>query len=115
MILNKTRVHEYLQKKSGRKKLYNYLANSAVTMVVDKSKNKAEIEDFNQYLVNKLEGKLPLNVPLNISHEDSKVSSGLQAVDLFCWGVYRKYEHGDIQWYQQFESKIVFETEHIGE
>ncbi|TDY02866.1 DUF3800 domain-containing protein [Thiohalophilus thiocyanatoxydans] len=62
VALNKRRVYDYLTSKSGRKKLYNFLANfllkqidlsaanPAVTMVVDKSKNKAEIEDFNQYL-----------------------------------------------------------------
>lgn len=81
-------------------------------MVVDKSKNKAEIEDFNQYLVNKLEGKLPLNVALNIYHENSKASAGLQAVDSFCWGIFRKYEHNDIEWYQHFVNKIVFEIEY---
>lgn len=35
-------------------------------MVVDKCKNEAEIEDFNQYLSCQLEAKLPLNIPLNI-------------------------------------------------
>jgi len=40
--------------------------------------------------------------------------SGLQAVDLFCWGIYRKYEHGDVQWYKQYANKILFETENLG-
>lgn len=126
VVLNKSRVYDYLTNKSGRKKLYNYLANfllkqidlsnanPAVTLVVDKSKNKAEIEDFNQYLANQLEAKLPLNIPLNISHEDSQANTGLQAVDLFCWGIYRKYEHGDIQWYRTYARKIAFETEYLG-
>lgn len=85
------------------------------TLVVDKCKNKQEIEDFNQYLVNQLEAKLPLNIPLRISHEDSKTNTGLQAVDAFCWGIYRKYEHGDIEWYQHFADKIAFETEYLGD
>jgi len=54
VALNKGRVYDYLTNKAGRKKLYNYLANfllkqidlsaanPAVTMVVDKCKNKAE-------------------------------------------------------------------------
>ena len=126
VALNKSRVYDYLTNKAGRKKLYNFLANfllkqidlidanPAVTMVVDRCKNKAEIEDFNHYLANQLEAKLFLNVPLIISHEDSKSNTGLQAVDLFCWGIYRKHEHGDFEWYRHFADKIAFETEYLG-
>ncbi len=126
VALNKPRVYDYFKNKSGRKKLYNFLANfllqeidlstasPTVTMVVDRCKNKADIEDFNQYLANQLEAKLPLNIPLNISHEDSISNTGLQAVDLFCWGIYRKYEQGDTEWYQRYADKIAFETEYLG-
>jgi len=126
VALNKSRVSDHLASKVGRKKLYNYLSNflleqvdlssvnPAVTLIVDKCKNKAEIEDFNQYLANQLEARLPLNVPLNIYHEDSKASTGLQAVDLFCWGIYRKYEHADTEWYSSYRSRIKFETEYFG-
>lgn len=86
---------------------------SAVTLVVDKCKNKAEIEDFNQYLANQLEGEFPLDVPLTVYHEDSMNSFGLQAVDLFCWGVFRKYERQDTQWYDVFKNQIKFETEYL--
>jgi len=125
VVLNKSRVYDHLVNKAGRKKLYNFLANfllnqinlndvrSAVTLVVDKSKNKAEIVNFNLYLANQFEAKLPLAVPLIISHEDSRQSAGLQAVDSFCWGIYRKYEHGDLEWYQAFSDKIAFETEYL--
>ena len=56
VVLSKPRVYDYLTNKAGRKKLYNYLANfllhevdlslvsPTVTMVVDKCKNKAELE-----------------------------------------------------------------------
>ncbi len=126
IALNKTRVYDYLTNKPGRKKLYNYLskllldqvdlsfANPAVTLIVDKCKNKEEIADFNQYLTNQLEARLPLNVSLNIHHEDSKANKGLQAVDLFCWGIYRKYEHGDTEWYDNYRVRIRFETEYLG-
>ena len=125
VALNKKRVYNHLTSKVGRKKLYNYLANyiiekvkfktetSAVTLVVDKCKNKAEIEDFNQYLANQLEGELPLDVPLTVYHEDSMNSYGLQAVDLFCWGVFRKYERADTEWYEVFKNQIKFETEYL--
>ncbi len=126
VALNKSKVYDHLSNKVGRKKLYNYLSNflleqvdlstvnPAVTLIVDKCKNKAEIEDFNQYLANQLEARLPLNVPLNIYHEDSKANTGLQAVDLFCWGIYRKYEHADTEWYSNYCSQIQFETEYLG-
>jgi len=126
VVLNKRRVFDHLTNKIGRKKLYNFLAkflldhvdlsiaNPAVTLIVDKCKNKEEIADFNQYLGNQLEARLPLTVPLNIYHEDSKANKGLQAVDLFCWGVYRKYELGDQEWYDVYFSRIRFETEYLG-
>ena len=126
VALNKRKVYVQLTTPSGRKKLYNYLsrylidqvdlsgANPSVRMVVDKCKNKEEIEDFNQYLANQLEGRLPLNIPLVLSHEDSKTNSGLQAVDLFCWGIFRKYERQDSEWYAHYKDKIVFETEYLG-
>ncbi len=126
VALNKSRVYDHLTSKPGRKKLYNYLANflldkvdlstanPAVTLIVDKCKNKEEIADFNQYLGNQLEARLPLNIPLNIYHEDSRANAGLQAVDLFCWGIYRKYEHGDQEWYRNYRSRICFETEYLG-
>lgn len=125
VALNKIRVEPHLRTKQGKKKLYNYLARflleqvdfsgigSTVTLVVDKSKNKAEIADFNAYLTNQLEAKLELNVRLNIDHLDSKASAGLQAVDSFCWGVYRKYEHRDYAWYRCYGHKIAFETEYL--
>jgi len=125
VALNKLRVEQHLQSRQGKKKLYNYLSRfilekvdfsgvtNTVTLVVDKSKNKAEIADFNGYLSNQLEAKLELNVRLNIDHLDSKASAGLQAVDSFCWGVYRKYEHKDDAWYRCYAHKIAFETEYL--
>jgi hypothetical protein len=34
-------------------------------------------------------------------------------LDGFCWGVYRKYEHGDEEWYQCYAENIAFETEYL--
>jgi len=125
LALNKKRVYDNLQSPAGKKKLYNFLARfllqkvdlrnpgNAVTLVIDKSKNKDEIADFNIYMANQLEALLPLEVPLNIYHERSHQNAGLQAVDLFCWGVFRKYERNDLEWYRIFRSKIIFETEYL--
>ena len=125
IALNKKRVNDNLQSAAGKKKLYNFLARillqqvdltapgNAVTLVIDKSKNKDEIADFNNYVANQLEALLPLEVPLNIYHERSHENAGLQAVDLFCWGIFRKYEQRDNQWYREFRAKIAFETEYL--
>lgn len=125
VALNKVRVDEHLRTKQGKKKLYNFLARfllehvdlacaaPAVTLVMDRCKNKEEIKDFNSYVANQLESLLPLNVPLNIYHESSQENPGLQAVDLFCWGIYRKYEMKDMEWYQEYREKVAFETEYL--
>ena len=125
VVLNKVRVNEDLRRPDTKKKLYNFLArfilekidlNSAapaVTLVTDRCKNREEIRDFNTYVANQLEALLPLNVPLNIYHERSHDNQGLQAVDLFCWGIFRKYEKGDTEWYEIYREAIAFETEYM--
>jgi hypothetical protein len=125
VAVNKERVYGNLQTRPGKKKLYNYIARfllekvelaqagKAVTLVVDQCKNKDEIADFNDYLANQLDALLPLDVPLTIHHEHSHENAGLQAVDLFCWGVFRKYEHGDLEWYREYGGQIAFETEYL--
>lgn len=96
LALNKVRVEPRLRTKVGKSKLYNFLsrflleklpvgkAERNVELVVDRCKNKEEVKDFNQYLINQLEALLPLNIALNISHLTSAESAELQAVDLFC-------------------------------
>lgn len=125
VILNKLRVNEDLQQPRAKKKLYNFLARfiiekidlsnarTAVTLIIDRSKNKEEVKDFNRYVENQLEALLPLNVPLHIYHERSHENVGLQAVDLFCWGIFRKYEKGERDWYDTYSRSIVFETEYL--
>ena len=125
VALNKVRVDTPLRSKQGKKKLYNFLARfllehvdlscaaPAVTLVIDRCKNKEEVKDFNSYVANQLESLLPLNVPLNIYHESSQANPGLQAVDLFCWGIFRKYESRDLEWYRAYQNMIAFETEYL--
>jgi len=127
IVLNKERVNPELRTKVGKKKLYNFLARfileqlplrtafTNVRLVVDKSKNREEIKDFNQYMWNHLQALLPLNTALDIDHLSSASDAGLQAVDLFCWGIFRKYEFGDCRWYRVYSSRIKFETEYLRE
>ena len=125
VVLNKERVYPKLKTKQGKKKLYNFLARfilekvdlrnhgTAVNLIIDRSKNREEIRDFNNYVANQLEGLLPLNVPLYITHELSQDNTGLQVVDLFCWGLFRKYESNDTKWYDVFKEAIGFEDEYL--
>ena len=125
VILNKPRVFENLRTKHGKKKLYNFLARfilekvdlsnagPTVNLVIDRCKDTEEIRDFNNYVANLLEGLLPLNVPLYITHESSHQNAGLQAVDLFCWGLFRKYEFKDSEWYKIFKNAIAVEDEYL--
>ncbi|MBL4648057.1 MAG: DUF3800 domain-containing protein [Gammaproteobacteria bacterium] len=52
---------------------------------------------------------MPLAANLNIEHERSHETYGIQAVDLFCWGIYRKYECNDLVWYNLFKDRIIAE------
>lgn len=127
VTLNKLRVDEHLRTRAGKKKLYNFLARfilekvyfsedvKRVSLVVDRSKNKEEIKDFNQYVINQLEALLPLNARLDIDHLGSHESAGLQAVDLFCWGIARKDGLGDEEWYAVYQDKVCFTTIYLPE
>ncbi len=65
--------------------------------------------DFN-YIISNLEVSLALDTNFNIEHECSHNNPGLQAVDLFCWGIYRKYEQRDATWYDLFKHRISSES-----
>jgi hypothetical protein len=79
--------------------------NSSLLLTVDKRKGKIGMNEFNRYLEIQLEAILPLNQPYDISHMDSKQSMGLQSVDLFCWGIWKSYEHQDNTWKNYFVDK----------
>jgi len=123
VILNKDRVFDHLRDKQGRKRLYNYLAkfviekvdvrrmsNERVLLIVDRSKKLEDIRDFNGYLETYLASELPPETPVDIQHEDSARDKGLQAADVFCNSIYRKYEKGDERLYAHFQGFIKFET-----
>jgi hypothetical protein len=122
VTLNKERVTDHLKTKSGKKKLYNFLAHfiitktplseiksSNISFVIDKCKNKEEIKDFNQYMENQLNAILPLETSLYITHESSTENYCIQAVDLFCWGIAKKYKDNDLTWYNNFKQKIKYD------
>lgn len=85
-----------------------------MNLVVDCCKNTEEIKDFNAYIQNQLQAYLPLDTNLYINHESSHESAGLQAVDMFCWGIARKNTMLDLEWYNRFRDKIEYETIYLG-
>lgn len=44
-------------------------------------------------------------------HELSHDNKGIQAVDMFCYGIFRKYEHHDTLWYDLFLPRLYLEKE----
>lgn len=123
VVLHKKHVVPELTEQKNR--LYNFLArfviekvdfskiNNSATLIIDKSKGKKEIQIFNQYIIQHLEAKLPLKAKLHIHHEYSYTFAGLQVVDSFSWGIFRKHERNDTTWYDYFKAHIHFETEYL--
>lgn len=123
ITLNKIRVYERLRK--DKERVYNFVvrqvldqipfnnANLRVEIIIDKSKSKKNIFEFNQYILRQIKSKFDPKVPLDIYHYDSKQNLGLQAVDLFCWGIFRKYENNDNEWRDVFKDKIACDKQYL--
>ncbi len=123
MTLNKRRVYERLTR--DKERVYNYIsrlvldripfekAQEQVLLIIDKSKTQKEVWDFNQYVFRQIKGRLDPKVPLDIRHEDSKQYHGLQAVDLFSWGIFRKFEKKDARWFDVYRGKVAFEEQYL--
>lgn len=123
IALNKKRVYEYLTKNKPR--VYNFVsrllldnipvdaATTRVNFVIDKSKSKPEIIDFNKYIRTALESKIKPSVPLYINHLNSCDNRGLQAVDMFSHGIFEANERRRFKWYSVFQEKIAFCTVYL--
>ena len=62
---------------------------------------------------NHLKGLIPAETRLFITHELSQNNPGLQAANLFCWGIFRKHEREHDEWYSFFSEWIIFEDEYL--
>lgn len=124
ITLNKKKVFERLSKDKPR--IYNYIARKVldqipfeknngdrVQLILDKSMAKPEIAEFNSYIRRQLEGRLSPIIPLDIYHWLSHESYGLQAVDLFSWGIFQKYERQNTEWHSVFAEKIRFDEQFL--
>lgn len=123
LTLNKKRVYERLTR--NKERVYNYIsrlvldkipfekAQEQVILILDKSKSPKEVREFNQYILRQLTSRLDPKVPLDIKHENSCQYHGLQAVDLFSWGIFRKYEKKDSAWLEIFREKVAYEEQYL--
>lgn len=124
ITLNKKKVYERLAKNKSR--VYNYVSRKVldqipfeknsgdrIELIIDRSMGKPEIEEFNSYIRRQLEGKLPPNVPIDMYHWLSHENPGLQAVDLFCWGIFQKYERENTDWFDVYSSKVIFDEQFL--
>jgi hypothetical protein len=119
LTLNKRKV--YAKVAADKDRVYNYVArlvidrvpfekaDSGVQLIVDKSKGRRQIEDFNLYIERQLKGRVAPEVPLHFIHGDSRKWPGLQLADLFAWGVFAKYERRDSSWFDCYREKVRFE------
>ncbi|MBI2252244.1 MAG: DUF3800 domain-containing protein [Armatimonadetes bacterium] len=120
ITLNKLKLYENLRK--DRERVYNYIARlvmdkidftnkkNGIEIIIDKSKPPKSIFEFNQYIIKQIKSRIDPRISLNIHHCDSKENLCLQAVDLFCWGIFRKYEKVDSSWFNIYKSKVKYET-----
>ena len=123
IILNKRRVFGYLTQNKAR--VYNYVsrvllekiplnqATTKVILVIDRSKSKPEISNFNSYIQSQLEARIQPTVPLDINHLDSCNNFGLQAADMFSYGVFQGHERRKWDWFNVFKEKIAFHTVYL--
>jgi len=68
---------------------------------------------FNEYIIRQLEGRVRPNTPIDIYHEDSKKVKGIQIIDMFIWGIHRKYELLDSEWYKIFADKVALDEMYL--
>lgn len=126
VTLNKIRVFdELLRGSDAADRLYNWVArlvlekipfertNEPVELIVDKSKGKGGMARFDQYLKSQLAGRLDPRIPIHIHHRNSAADPGLSAIDLFCWGIFRRHERQDEVWYQEYAAKVLCDERYL--
>jgi hypothetical protein len=73
---------------------------------IDRSKTTKEIKEFDDYIKSTLEKIMPAKAKFNIEHLDSEKNAALRAVDMFCYGIARKYKHSDDNRYNLIRDRI---------
>lgn len=122
IYLNKKKVYTRLQ--DEKHVLYNYVANILMDRVYVKKlvppnmpieliasrreTNRFLNDNFKNYLKAQIQNNHRLNIKIEIKSTHQEKS--LQIVDMACWAIFRKYEHGDESYYNIIQQKIVEEN-----
>ena len=119
ITFNKRWIYEKLKKNKAR--LYNYFVKqlidkinfdnvkNRITIVLDKSKNKEQIKDCNDYLIRNIENRISLEVDIDILHEDSIIIKQLQLADVFCYWFFEKYNKKNTSWLEIFKNRVKYD------
>jgi hypothetical protein len=118
ITLGKKRLFRKLS--DDKERIYNFVARQVIDaipfdgsdgdrieMIFDRCKGSFQIMEFNEYIRNQLEARIDPNTPIDMYHHRSHESYGLQACDMFCWGVFTKYEKKDTEWYDVYASEKI--------
>lgn len=115
IVMNKAKVTPRLRQDTNI--LYNYVLGlivvpyickqSLVTIVVDRRVVSVTSGfKLDEYLAYKVWYENLAEVLMQIQHEDSKWTLSLQAADVVCNSIFRKYESGDERFYNLIRGKI---------
>ena len=119
LTIDKRQVVTALERFGERDRLYGHLARQLVSRLplddvdeqvllsLDRSLSHESRNTLNKALRYDLLSRLPPNVAVDIRHVDSRAHPGIQAVDLFRWGIFRAHENNDSNWRQCFAHLIV--------
>jgi hypothetical protein len=88
-------------------------SNRHIQIIVDKSKTQSALREFDDGISSIIGSRSPTSskTKLTIHHRQSFADPGLQATDLFGWGIYRKHQKNDNEWYDVFKHRIALEME----
>ncbi len=122
IYLNKQKVHTRLQ--DEKQVLYNYITNILLDRILTKrvialdkpielvasrrETNKFLNENFRDYLERQVKGNHKGIMKVSIKTPAEEKS--LQAVDFLSWSFFRKYEKGDVSYYNLFKTRVVEES-----
>ena len=79
--------------------------NEKTIIILDKTKNKNQIDDFNQVFNDKLIN--PKKYPVEIKHVNSVNYKGLQVADLISWSTFQAVERKNNEFIEIVENKSV--------
>lgn len=126
IYLNKKKVYTKLQDEKAV--LYNYVtnilldrmytkklvpANEKISLIASRREtNKFLNQNFTIYLKGQIKNKHKFDIDIEIKSPTQEKS--LQVVDMLSWAIFRKYEHGDENYYNLIKQDIVEESSLFG-